>query len=159
MTDTGVSGLERSLQETQQWLSAIASELGSDRQGAYQALRAVLAATRDNLNVGEAAHLGAQLPLVVRGIYYEGFAPAKMPARDRSRDAFLDRVRALLAADVDAEEAARAVFALLQSQLSAGQATQVKEMLHAEVQALWPAEGGRRPDKRSGGVECCLMRG
>lgn len=83
-------------------MAEIAGRLGCDRQGACHALRSVRAATRDDLDIGEAAHLGAQLPLVVRGICREGFAPAGMPATDRSREAFLDRARALPAADVNA---------------------------------------------------------
>lgn len=83
-------------------MAEIAGRLGCDRQGACHELRSVRAATRDDLDIGEAAHLGAQLPLVVRGICCEGFAPAGMPATDRSREALLDRVCALLAADVNA---------------------------------------------------------
>jgi uncharacterized protein (DUF2267 family) len=63
---------EQTLQKTNEWLTRLATELaGDDRQLAYRALRASLHALRDRLIVDEAAHLGAQLPLLVRGIYYE----------------------------------------------------------------------------------------
>src|SRR3546814_6955305 len=59
---------------------------------AYHALRSVLHALRDRLTLEEAAHLGAQLPMLVRGIYYDSWHPAGMPRRERSEGEFLAHV-------------------------------------------------------------------
>lgn len=59
---------------------------------AYHALRGVLFTLRDRPTPDEAAHLAAQLPLLVRGIYYEGYQPSNKPERYRDKDEWLRRV-------------------------------------------------------------------
>jgi uncharacterized protein (DUF2267 family) len=55
------------------WLHKVAEHLGvPDRNQAGRIFRAVLHALRDRLPAGEAAHLGAQLPIIWKGIYYDG---------------------------------------------------------------------------------------
>ena len=72
MSVTGVTTLDHTIQETNVWLKAIEEELELDsRQQAYSALRAVLHALRDRVPPEVAIKLGAQLPILVRGIYYE----------------------------------------------------------------------------------------
>jgi uncharacterized protein (DUF2267 family) len=75
MSATGLDVFDQTLQKTNIWLKEIMDDLGPDRQRAYHALRAVLHTLRDRLTVEEAAHLSAQLPLLVRGIYFEGWHP------------------------------------------------------------------------------------
>src|SRR5690554_5212950 len=94
MSSTGLAAFDSSLQKTHEWLNQIMEELGTDsKQKAYLALRAVLHSLRDRLTVDEAAHLGAQLPLIVRGIYYEGWKPAQIFLKLRSLQEFLQHVR------------------------------------------------------------------
>ena len=76
MSATGLDVFDETIHKTNSWLKEISEALGSDRRGAYRALRAVLHALRDRLTVDEAAHLGDQLPMLVRGIYYEAWRPA-----------------------------------------------------------------------------------
>jgi uncharacterized protein (DUF2267 family) len=74
--------------------------LDSDHQ-AYQALRAVLQTIRDGLPVMEPVHLGSQLPMLVRGMYYEGWTPLDKPLK-LTRDEFLTCVAAYFSnTDVD----------------------------------------------------------
>ncbi len=115
---TGVRGIDSTIHKTQEWLSELASELGwKDRHRAYSALRAVLHALRDRLPISQAVALGAQLPLLVRGLYYEGWRPSDVPLRVRHREDFLDLVREELdrnqAIIEDPEKIVIAVFGLL----------------------------------------------
>jgi uncharacterized protein (DUF2267 family) len=77
MTSTGFDGFDKTVHKTNTLLKQIETELGweNQRSMSYTALRAVLHALRDRLTVQEAADLAAQLPLLVIGIFYEGWDP------------------------------------------------------------------------------------
>lgn len=142
MSATGLEVFDTTVQVTNTWLKQIAADLHwGDRHRAYLALRGTLHALRDELNVDQAALLAAQLPMLVRGIFYEGWDPSKTPARDRKREDFLWRVAAEFArADpsVDPVRAARAVLRVLSAHVSAGELNQVRHVLPAGVRDLWP---------------------
>jgi uncharacterized protein (DUF2267 family) len=93
-------------------------------------LRAVLRCLRDRLTIDEAAQLGAQLPMLVRGIYYEAWHPAGKPEKVRSREEFLARVDAQFgkASSLVPEHAARAVFSVLENHVSPGAIRDVKSV-------------------------------
>lgn len=130
------------VQEANAWLREIGAEVGGDQQ-AYQALRATLHALRDRVTIGEATHLGAQLPLVIKGLYYDQWRPHDSPKTYRTRDEFLEEVRKGMTArddlspPVDPDEAARAVFHALRHHVSDGQISEVIAMLPEPVRALW----------------------
>ena len=66
----------------QEWLSTIAHHLGTeDRHYAYRVLRAWLHIVRDRLTVDTAAHFAAQLPEFLRGVFYNGWTPSRVPVR------------------------------------------------------------------------------
>src|SRR5438045_5922213 len=89
--------LDTTVQKTYIWIRQVMEEAGlADRHEAYLALRAVLHALRDRLTVEEASHLSAQLPMLVRGIYFEGWRPSESPARISTQDEFVERVASYL---------------------------------------------------------------
>ena len=111
MTMTRLDILDRSVEKTHVWLNDLAEELGTDDpRYAYRVLRAFLHAVRDHLSVDEAAQLAAQLPIFVRGVFYEGWDPSGTPERARDVDSFLRRIvgEALLAGETEASLAATA---------------------------------------------------
>jgi uncharacterized protein (DUF2267 family) len=82
MSATGLSVFDTTLQKTNHWLKELMRLLDwNDRQKAYLALRATLHALRDRLPLEETAQLGAQLPMLVRGFYYEGWDPGDKPVQ------------------------------------------------------------------------------
>lgn len=147
MTNTGFDLFDRTVQKSLTWLDDLAEIMGRDnRDYAYQALRAVLHTLRDRLTVQEAAHLSAQLPLLIRGTFYEGYHPASMPVKIRDRDELIQYVADNLGevvSDVPPTEAIRDVFQLLDRRISAGQMEDVRQMMPEDIQDLWPeAEPG-----------------
>ena len=144
----------RSVQDFEHWLKRLKGTGGmTDEAQAYAGLRGVLHQLRDRLTVDEAAQLGAQLPTLVRGVYYEAWSPARTPERIRNEEDFLVRVKEQMDdhPEIDAREACRTVFALLDDQLSAGEIEDVINMLPREVQALWPEPARQRAEAAQAG--------
>lgn len=140
-----VPGLNRTIHATNTWLSEVADEIGrEDAQVAYHAVRGTLFAIRDRLPVEEAMDLAAQLPMLIRGVYFEGYKPTDKPASYRDRETFLERVRTELAVTngADPEAAARAVFTVMNRHISPGEVEDVRQMLPAAIRSLWPAVEG-----------------
>jgi len=139
-TISPVQSLEGTLHKTNEWLARICDALGDpDRRRAYTALRSTLHALRDRLQPEEAVHLGAQLPMLVRGLYYEGWRLAGKPLRIRTLDEFLEAVEDEIPDEgLDPELAVRAVFAVLGAHVSHGEIDMVRNALPAPIRALWP---------------------
>jgi uncharacterized protein (DUF2267 family) len=95
MGETGLSTFDTTVEKTNHILHDIEHAYGwpKDRRNqSYAALRATLHALRDRLTVDVTAQLAAQLPVLVRGIYYDGWDPGAVPVK-MSREDFLARVR------------------------------------------------------------------
>jgi len=134
-----VDSIERTVHKTNEWLDDLAHELGTDDEaGAWRVLRAYLQTLRDRLTVEEAAQLAAQLPHLVRGVFYEGFDPTRQPEKLRDREAFLSRLaeRAQLAGPDEAERAAVAATRVLRRHISEGEFDDVLAQLPAEIREL-----------------------
>ncbi len=141
MRSTHFETFGRTVQKTNEWLGELRGDLGwDDQHQAYAGLRAVLHALRDRLTLEEAVELGAQLPMLVRGFYYEGWRPAGKSVKERRLDDFLAHVERELPPrrDVDVEELVRAVFRLLDHRVSGGEIEDVKGILPRQLRALWP---------------------
>jgi len=140
MSRTGLESFDTTVQKTSLWLKEIMDEMGwKDRHRAYLALRAVLHTLRDRLTVAEAVELGAQLPMLVRGFYYEGWNPAGKPIRIRDKGTFLDCVAGYFRneSDVDAEGITKAVFRLLSRKVTDGEIEDIKGILPSPIRDLW----------------------
>jgi len=129
------------VQKTNSWLKELMLELHwHDRRKAYLAMRATLHALRDRLTVEEAAQLAAQLPMLIRGFYYEGWNPTGKPLKIRDKEEFLGLVEQELRGSerIDPERVARAVFKVLSDRVTEGEIEDVKHLLPAEIRELWP---------------------
>lgn len=140
MTTSVITALETSLQKTNIWIREIGEQIQCDDQRAYHALRAVLHALRDRLSVVEASDLASQLPLVIRGVFYENWRPSKTPVRDRTKDQFLRHIFDAFPndLDIDPEEVVRSVFEVMTRHVSDGEIQDVKDNLPKTLQEYWP---------------------
>lgn len=139
MSANGLEVFDKTLETTHIWLKEIMADLGPDKQVAWKVLSTVLHKLRDRLSINLAAHLGAQLPLLVRGVYYDQFEPSKMPSECRSRDDFIEEVAEWLSdtRPVDPEAAIRTVFKVLSRHIPQGQVDHVKQALPKSVRQMW----------------------
>lgn len=144
MSATGFDVFDRTVQKSNVWLKELGEELHlDDVHDSYLSLRTVLHALRDRLPPEEAAHLASQLPMLLAGVFYEGWSPASTPVKIRDRQEFLDTMREPLAsrmANPDPERITRAVFELLARRVSEGEIEQIVSALPAELRGLWPSE-------------------
>lgn len=140
MSATGIDAFDKTLQVTNTWLKDIMEDHGPDRQVAWHVLSAVLHTVRDRLPTDLSAHLGAQLPLLVRGTYYDQFQPSKQPVRSRTLDEFLEQVEQELKfiRPVNTVEATRSVFKVLSHYIDPGEVRKVRAALPEPVRDLWP---------------------
>jgi len=140
MTTTGLDVFDRTVQETNLWLKSIEERLQlEDRHVAYIALRGVLHALRDRIGAENAVHLGAQLPMLIRGLYYEGWRMGTQTKERHVRE-FVDLIWADLrkAPAVDPEAAVRAVLDVMWDKLDPGESAKLIELLPRELRVLWP---------------------
>ena len=136
-----ISVFNKTEQKTMQWINGIAGSMGStDMQRSYTILRAVLHATRDRLMPDEAVQFGAQLPMLVRGFYYEGWHPSDKPRRYRHKKQFLEEIHKKVPTldNMQLERAATAVFETLEREMPGGELEQVRHALPEELRQLWP---------------------
>jgi len=143
MGNLGLAVFDTTVQKTNLWLKETMAELHlDDPEDAYRALRAVLHALRDRLIIEEAADLGAQLPMLLRGLYFEGWSPAGKPLKMRHLEEFLDQVnkQLVMPGQQDPERVVRGVFAVLARHMPPGQLKDIRQGLPEEVRSLWPRE-------------------
>ena len=127
---------ERMNEKADEWVKDMMAYLGTgDPQQALHALRAGLHALRDRLGVEEAAQLAAQMPMTIRGLFFEGWHPAGKPLRIRHRNEFLALITANYAPRTDghADDIIGSVFRVLRKHVSQGELTDVVMSLPAPL--------------------------
>ena len=142
MSATGLDVFDKTLQVTNTWLDEVTAALGPDRKLAWKVLSVVLHKLRDRMPVELSAHLSAELPLLVRGVYYDQFEPAKQPT-DWKLEQFVEQVTELLSdtRPVDPRAAIRAVFTVLSHHVPRGQIAKVQDALPKDLRAFCVSAG------------------
>ena len=131
---------ETTLQKTNIWLKEISDLLHwDDHQKAYHGLRAVLHTLRDRLPVPEAVHLGAQLPMLIRGFYYDEWKPASKPVKFKTAQEFYDGVKKNFTADqnVNPMRVTRAVLQVMTRNLSPGELEKLRAIFPPHLREIW----------------------
>jgi uncharacterized protein (DUF2267 family) len=142
MGDRGFTSFRTTEDKTNRLLHEIEEAYGwpkERRNQSYAALRAVLHALRDRLSVEEAAQLGAQLPMLVRGIYYAGWDPSKVPMK-LNREEFLRRIRDEFPYEIegDVEQLERKVLRALRRYITDGEWNDIKAVMPKELATVLP---------------------
>lgn len=142
MSTTILPLFDKSLQTTASWLEEIQQDLGPDRAFAWRVLSVVLQQLRDHLPLELSAHLGAQLPMIVRGTFYDKFDPTGLPRSGHSVNDFLQSVAKDLSDSrgVNPKAAVQSVLSLLKRHVSAGQMEKVERALPKGIRELWPED-------------------
>lgn len=142
MAHTGLSLFDTTVQKTNIWVNDLAAKLGwENRHDVFQALRTTLHALRDRIPPEEAVHLGAQLPILLSGFFYENYQLANTPTKERTKEAFLGKVQEDLQRtniEAQAEPVVRAVFALIAEHVTPGETMDVAQSFPQELKYLWP---------------------
>jgi len=137
------SVLEATIATSRMWLHQMMEKLDlppDDAGRALHALRAGLHAIRDRLPASEVVHLGAQLPVLIRGVYYDGWRLAQDATRMKNRSDVLEHVRHELDPDpLSATDVLAAVIELVHEHVSAGEIDNVVATLPKALAALWRA--------------------
>ncbi len=130
MSFTGVDSLDRSTDKANAWLADIDAGFGTDdRRLAYRVLRAWLHNLRDRLSVQVAAHFAAQLPELLRGVFFDGWNPSRVPQKYDRGEYMVRFARQARVRDADVAKAAGIVTAVARQHMSAGVVAQVSERL------------------------------
>ena len=140
MSALGLKIIDSAVADANAWINEVDYRTDwQNKQRSYRLLRQVLHVIRDHLNVDEAAQLGAQMPTLLRGIYYEGWDPSKTPVIERKAQGFIDRVQEAFRTDPlgDAEHAVAAVMDVLDAHISEGEMDDVKATFTRKIRSLF----------------------
>ena len=142
MSAQGLEAIDHTVHLTHEWINELTERLGwTSKRSALRLMRAVLFQIRDRLSQDELAQFSAQVPLLVRGMLFEGWVPKKTPLKERSLEVFEDEIAASMGDDHEygGPRDIRYVFDLLNSRISRGEIEEIRAQLPEGLRALWPA--------------------
>lgn len=141
MSAQGLEVIDHTVLLTHEWINDLRDRLGwESSRDVLRLLRVTLAQVRDHLGHDELAQLSAQMPLLIRGMFYEGWSPSHTPVHERSVDEFMAPIEAKCA-DVQGwrgKESVSAVFQTLNEKISDGEIDDVRAGLPQAVRDFWP---------------------
>jgi uncharacterized protein (DUF2267 family) len=133
---------ERTNHEAHEWVNDLSGRIGwRNEREVLRLLRTVLCQIRDHLPVDEMAQFAAQLPLILRGMFYEGWQPKNTPVHERHASDFVAAVEEMVGDVTDYRAATdiKAVFNVINARISRGEVEDVRACLPKELRDLWPA--------------------
>jgi uncharacterized protein (DUF2267 family) len=152
MTKDRLPIVDKSIEETNLWLNGLMKQLDShDRVYAFNLLKATLHALRDRIGPENAVHFSAQLPLLIRGLFFEGWRMSHTPTHERHVAEFLDHVAAGLDDEHrgNMERAVRAVFAIIWQRVDQGEVAKLMRIFPTELRQLWRSETVAEPPAKA----------
>jgi uncharacterized protein (DUF2267 family) len=142
MSKQGLEVIDHTVQLTHEWINELAERLDwSNHRNVFHLLRLTLTSLRDILDHIEAAQFSAQLPIIVRGVFYEGWRPSDTPLEDRQKSAFVDRIDAVFSdyPEYRGEQDIHTVFKFLNGRISEGELQDIRGTLPSSIRDFWPS--------------------
>lgn len=142
MSATGLAVFDKTLHDTNTWLKHLMETLEiEDRHAAYVLLRATLHAIRDRVGAENAVHFGAQLPMLLRGVYYEGWRMSQPATKERDVERFVDHVLKEIPSDLfdDPDQAVCGALAVIRSMIDPGEALKLIHLFPRDLREFWLA--------------------
>lgn len=128
---------DKPVQKSIEWLKEAQHELGWEERETYNAVLAVLHTLRDRLPAVEAMHLAAQLPMVLKGAFYEGYNPSWKPDKDiKTAEDFYSEVCQRSSKEIDARQATDAVMKVLTRKVSPGEIEDILANLPKQMKGV-----------------------
>ncbi len=123
------------------WIRDLACVGDFDSQHqAYQVFRAVAHALREQLPIEASAHLAAQFPLVLKGVYYEGWRPDALHVHAGTLPEFYKVVASGYAGKpLDPKRMSQAFFGALALNISEGEMNKIKSYLNHKLRPMLPS--------------------
>lgn len=142
MAEKMISAFESSLDKTNVILKEIESAYGwpkEQRNQSYAALRTVLHLLRDRLPVVQSVEFAQQLPVLLRGVYFDGWQPENVPIK-LNRDDFLYEVRQGFPYDVEGgtQRVVQVVLDTLRRHVNQGEWEDVKSAMPRDLVQMIP---------------------
>lgn len=137
---TNVKGIQKTIEQSHAWIKILMHDYPFPNENkAFVLIRATLKALRDRLPMNEAVHLGSQLPVMLRGFYYEGWNPDNEITRIKSAHDFIQTVQVHLNGheDIRLEEAVPVTMKLIFDMIDQGEAREVRQNLPPEIRNLF----------------------
>lgn len=122
------------------YINEHASWPDEDNHKALASLRAVLHEIRDSVSVGTSANFSAQLPIFIRGIYFERWDyKEELPKKNRTREEFLNSIQNNLKEfpEIKAENAVRVIVKVLKEKYGDSSFRKLENNLTDEVKSIW----------------------
>ena len=142
MSAQGLEVIDHSVHITHEWINELTGRLDwTSKHNALRLFRTTLQQIRDHLLPDEMAQFSAQLPLLIRGMFFEGWVPKRTPIKERKAADFVAAIEDRMGdtEDYRGPEDIRYVFDLLNARLSVGEVEDVRASLPSSIRDLWPA--------------------
>ncbi len=138
MAERGLEAIDETVQQTHIWLNEITEQFHGTKHQSLQILRSFLHTVRDHLPVDESAQFASQVPLLIRGMYYEGWDPSKHAQHERTAEEFVQRFLAgTTLREMDARDAIKAAAHVVEKHVTRGEVEDVYQSLPKQVRQLW----------------------
>lgn len=141
MSAQGLEVIDHTVQLTHEWINELRDRLDwYSSRDALHLLRATLTQIRNHISHEELAQLSAQMPLLIRGMLFEGWMPTHTPVKDRSAETFVAAIADQVSGVQEwrGEQDITTVFEVLNARISEGEISDVKANLPKHIRALWP---------------------
>lgn len=141
MSAQGLETIDNAAHTTHEWIGELAGRLDwTSKRNTLRLLRVTMHQIRDHLHVNEMAQFSAQLPLLIRGMFFEGWVPKQTPNKERHIEEFVHAIEEHVGnvEEYRGPEDITHVFHLLNAHVSEGEISDVRSNLPRDIRDFWP---------------------